>query len=237
MHGLRLSPFSPLHHVGLPSLLMNLDVTVLTVGTPKTAKSVLLNRSLSTAVSSPRSTPPLTPKGVVCSNTVRSACLIASLIRSWRENPGIIGVIHVTKTNDYRPLVVVRRRSFDECLLAVGGIAVYIGPIDSNWVNKEVDIELDASSEQEIVLADLYTKVLAAARISLNCINDRPCISEIIASVSSAHAEMNQLLSAAIMLNDIRDDLGAPNNDCHIGLSRSVSHVNKVGNGTVNIYL
>jgi hypothetical protein len=225
MHGLRLSPFSPLHHVGIPSLLMNLDATVLTAATPKSMKSVLLNRSISTAVSSPRSTPSLTPKNAASSQAARGACLIAALIRSWRGNSGTMRVVHVTKTSDCRPLVIVRRRSFDDCLLIVGGIAVYIGAIDVDWINRDAFAELDTSFEEYIVLADLYTKVMAAAKSSLSCFNDVPCSSEILALAGYSPNDMTLLLSAAIVLNDIRDNMQCTPNDYHVGFSRSVSQM------------
>lgn len=201
---------------------MNLDALLAQPAPPSESKN-LLNRTISTAVSSPRSTPSLTPKNAAPSSAARGACLIASIVRSWRGSDQLIAVTHVLHASDPRALVVVRRREYDDSLLVVGGLAVYIGPIDTDWVDKEACVELDATSPLEISQGALYCKVVAAAIASLGCATDFPTSSEVMVLVGKGQTDMSKLLSGAIVLNHLR--YNAPGEACILppGLSRTVS--------------
>ena len=116
-----------------------------------------------------------------------------------------ISVARVIRVSDPRTLVIIRRREFDDCLLVVGGLAVYIGSIDSDWVDKEACVDLDASSHLEIKQGELYRKVVAAAKASLSCESEHPTSTEVMKLVGRGQTDMTKLLSGAIVLNDIRD--------------------------------
>ena len=205
LNRLIVTPFSRFHHTSLPSTIMNLDPIISPrVKTPKPDGKILLNRTLSTAVPSPISTPNRQPSSVSSSVTARAACVLASSLQSWRQSDDPIPAKKVLNSLLSRPLEAVKRGRFGECLVLVGGLMVSVGHLDVEWQSSRIPV--DFSDEYDVTLSkrEMYRKLRAAAMNMLACGQDSSR-SDILKSVGTNQSDMAILLSGAVLLNDVHD--------------------------------
>ena len=204
-HGVRVCPFSSMHHVGLPSLLMNVDAILSPVSTPREAKGSL-NRTLSTVVPSPATTPRVTPRPQSGPVTARAACLVALTLRSWRGSRQLVQVSSLARSNHgLPPLTVVKRSRFDErCMLVVGGLAVPLGYLDTPWRDRSVSVELSEADPIVMEERELYVKILSAAKAALACGSAPLSAQEVLLLVGKGQTNITVLLSGAVLLDELR---------------------------------
>jgi hypothetical protein len=205
MNRLTVSSFSRFHHVSLPSVLMNLDALVPRVQTPKLEGKVALNRTLSTAVPSPISTPNRQPSVVSSAVTARAACVLASVLRSWRSSNETMRARKVILSPHSRPLEAVKRGRFGECLILVSGLMIPIGHLDIEWQWSRMPFDSSDDEDQTISKREAYMKISDAAKTLLDCRREALSRSEILEAVGPSQSDMSTLLAGALLLNELQD--------------------------------
>jgi hypothetical protein len=206
LNGLILTPFSRLHHVDLPSRLMNLDLLLPRSQTPKFDTKLTLNRTLSTAVPSPTSTPKRQSSCGDSSASARAACVIASSIRSWRFSSEYVVVRRVKFSANFRPLEATKRGRFGECLVLVGDKLISVGYLDVDWQSSRSCAYqlMDDDENLPILKREIYDQMLLASRDLIGSGADSSR-SEILDSVGRSQSDIAILLAGAILLNDALD--------------------------------
>ena len=203
--GIQLSEFSPLFHVELPSFLMNLDA-VLPPRRLSSDSKFLLNRTASTSVPSPTSSPSMAAKFYSASETARVACLISSHLRSWRNSGTKVAVLCVDPVHrsSLRPLEVLRRGCFGECFLVMGGMAVSIGYLETtDWEEVVNEVDIFGSERDELSQCQVYEKLLSAASLILGSASSDV---DILAAVGDNSTNMSVVVSGALLLDKLREE-------------------------------
>jgi hypothetical protein len=206
MNGLKVTPFSRFHHLSLPSVLMNLDVLVHSVQTPKFDNKVALNRTLSTAVPSPVSTPSRQSTIVSSASAARTACLVASVIRSWRCSGEQIRARNLKSSGlSSRPFELVKRGRFGECLVIVSGLSIPVDHLDIEWQSIKHSSDSCNGPEVNLTKSEAYSKFVTTAKTILNC-SDNSSRSDILEAVGPYQSDMTILLAGAVLLNNLEEE-------------------------------
>lgn len=197
-----ISSFSRIHHVALPSLLMNLDALLPSSQTPRLDGKLALNRTLSTAVPSPNSTPSRQSSVVSPAAAARAACVLASVFRYWRNSDQPVSVKELIHGSSRR-LEAVKRGRFGECILIIDRICVSVGHLDIEWNGSRMPPEYVLGADIELKQRDVYAKLLCAAKAVLEF--DSPSSCEVLDKVGKGQSDITILLGGALVLNDIRE--------------------------------
>ena len=197
-----ISSFSRIHHVALPSLLMNLDSILPTSQTPRLDGKSALNRTLSTAVPSPNSTPSRQSSVVSPAAAARAACVMASVFRYWRNSEQPVTVKELIH-GSVRRLEAVKRGRFGECIVIIGQICVSVGHLDIEWNGSRMPLEYTLGEDLVMKQRDVYAKLLCEAKAILECDNPSSC--EVLDIVGKGQSDISILLAGALVLNDIRE--------------------------------
>ena len=196
--GVRLCPFSSFHHVNLPSILMNVDA-LLPPTTPKLDSKAVLNRTLSTAVPSPSSSPSRQLTESAPAEAARAACVIASCLRGWRNSDLSVPVRRATSAT--QPLCAFTRGRSEDCFVVAGGLAFALAGLEVEWQTSRLSLELSEDEELHMTQAELYSKVLASAKAVL----DSETAADVPRLVAGEESDMSTVLAGAVLMNDSRD--------------------------------
>lgn len=177
---------------------MNMDA-LLPPTTPRFDSKAVLNRTLSTAVPSPTSSPSRQLTDAAPEEAARAACVIASCLRGWRHSCITMSVREV-KSSVYQSLVVFRPGRSVDCILVVDGLAFSLGPLDIDWPSVRLPVEL-CDEALEMCQSELYAKVVAGAKAVLGS----DLASEVPRLVSIEETDISTVLAGAVLLSDCRD--------------------------------
>ena len=177
---------------------MNVDA-LLPPTTPRLDSKMLLNRTLSTAVPSPTSSPSRQLTESSPEEVARSACVIASCLRRWRNSPIEVQVQRV-KSGSAQFLNAFTVSRTGSCVVVVGGLAFWLGELEPNRYISQLPIEM-CEDGIRMTQAELYSKTLAAARALMGS----ESVIEIPALVGAEETDIAKILAGAIMMNDYRD--------------------------------
>lgn len=180
---------------------MNIDVLVSPVISPKDPAKVL-NRTVSTAVSSPKSSPSQIFKLASPAKAARAACLVSSHVLSWKFSNVSVPVFRVDPSirRRLRPLEVFKRNRTGECLIVVGGLAVSIGHLETDWDDSApwVDVLPDCGDD-EVTQREIYSKLVIASSLTLR--NPSSSIG-ILGAVGKDQTDMSLVLAGAVLLDN-----------------------------------
>ena len=186
---------------------MNLDAILPRVVPSKEVKTAL-NRTISTAVSSPRSSPSEASSSTPSpAETARAACLISSNLQAWRfsktEIPRLI--VDPEHRNSLRPLEVFKRGRFGECLVVVSGLAVSLGHLEADWEKASGWVDIAPPDGTQISQDEMYEKLVSAACLTLGCCEGSLSYLDVLAAVGKKdQTDMAVVLSGALLLDRLR---------------------------------